>query len=90
MLHLPTLVEKEQVMASVAVRIDETLYSLAKAEAKRQHRSITKQIELWLTKGAMPKISEDESDHYQTIRNQLAQFTPSVDEFLSNRQQDWQ
>jgi hypothetical protein len=89
MLHLPPLVEKEHVMASVAVRIDETLYSLAKAEAKRQHRSITKQIELWLMTGGMPKTAEDESNKYQTIRNQLAQFTPSVDEFLSNRQKAW-
>ncbi len=77
-------------MASVAVRINEDLYELAKTEAKRQHRSITKQIELWLAKGATTKVSEAESDHYQTIKNQLAQFTPSVDEFLSNRQQDWQ
>lgn len=77
-------------MASVAVRIDETLYSLAKAEAKRQHRSISKQIELWLMKGALPKTTEDEDNKYQTIRDQLAQFTPSVDEFLSTRKQDWQ
>lgn len=52
-------------MASVAVRIDETLYSLAKAEAKRQHRSISKQIELWLTKGAMQTTAEDEGQKTQ-------------------------
>lgn len=52
-------------MASVAVRIDETLYELAKAEAKRQHRSIAKQIELWLTRGAKTKVLEDESQKFQ-------------------------
>ncbi|MCH9742177.1 MAG: ParD-like family protein [Proteobacteria bacterium] len=38
-------------MASVAVRIDETLYSLAKAEAQSEHRSIASQLEFWAKVG---------------------------------------
>lgn len=71
-------------MASVAVRIDETLYSLAKAEAKRQHRSITKQIELWLTKGAMPKISENESQKHHWQDNGFIGCCEVEADFASN------
>ena len=73
-------------MASVAVRIDETLYELAKAEAKRQHRSIAKQIELWLSKGASQTPSDKPNPSFESLREALAAYTPSVDEFIQNRQ----
>lgn len=77
-------------MSSVAVRINADLYELAKAEAKRQHRSISKQVELWLSKGAS-QSSNDLQDNasLESLREALAPYTPSVDEFINNRHKDW-
>ena len=77
-------------MASVAVRIDETLYELAKAEDKRKHRSISKQIELWLSKGASQTPSDKQNPSFESLREDLSGYTPSVDEFIQNRHKDWQ
>jgi hypothetical protein len=71
-------------MASIAVRINEDLYELAKTEAKRQHRSITKQIELWLAKGATAKVSEEESQKHYWQDNGFMGCCEVESDFASN------